>query len=532
MALQLFQNYLALTEITYIRIYWQTLQPVNITAVGIPSVTAVLLKSALPYGYFPGLMSSPPTLGLVQSTVSSISGSTLTPYNSPLWRFLGATYSQYGGNSYMQFRSAFYGGTTNLANAVQVEWQHTGTVFEIKIRGALSSFRLLSSAVSEKTKNLVSSALSATPADGNMWLLKVTFATSATREFRLESNGNLQWGGIFVASGESIATPGTPTPPIVAFPGDSFVEGAGNQTQGAAFGVVLGRAMGWDIRCAGVGSTGVNNPGGLNTGGVQKVNYQDNTRVLDVTGITGLGLILIWQSLNDSGYTQQQQHDGLVALIAKYRAVKPLIPIVIIGPTWPYGTPVSGLYGIRDAGATVAFELGCLFIDQLSPSARTGTGHEVYPAPVLTTISSTGSTGGPASGTYYFTATYKDVLGETVASNELSITTTGGPIVVTRSAANANYIGISSWTLYRGTVSGTTNARVFNGLALSGLSATDTGAATASASPPSVNTTGLKNDGNADIYTSPDGTHPSALGGDYDGLRLARQVRQLIAGQV
>ncbi len=431
----------------------------------------------------------------------------------------------------MQWVSAFYGGTTYAANSAAVEWQHTGTTFEIKIRGALSKFRLLCGIGAGATKkDFASATITTTPADGNMYLWKVTFASSATREFRLESNGNLQWGGIFIAAGDVIAAPSTPTPPVVVMVGDSFVEGAGNQNAGAQFSVVLGRALGWNIYSAGVGSTGVNNPGRLNTAGVQKVNYQDATRILDVTAVANIKRILIWQSLNDSAYTQQQQHDGLTALITAYRAALPTTPIDIIGPTWPFGTPIVGIYGLRDAGAAVAFEKGSLFIDQLNPSHRTGTGHEVYPAPTLSAATSAGS-GGPAAGTYYYTATYKDSLGETIASNELSVTTTGGSVVITRAAANANYVGIASWTLYRGTVSGTTDSRVANGIALGSLTYTDTGAATTAASPPVTNTTGLKNDGTADVYTCPDGTHPSALGGDFDGLLLARQIKQLILTQ-
>lgn len=106
-------------------------------------------------------------------------------------------------------------------------------------------------------------------------------------------------------------------------------------------------------------------------------------------------------------------------------------------------------------------------------------------APVLT-LGTTSTTGGTfAAGTYYWKVTAKNSAGETLASNEVTATTTGStssqPLSWTAPA------GATSYNVYRGTAAGAENTLVANVIT---TSYTDTGTAGTTAVVPTASTYG------------------------------------------
>lgn len=281
----------------------------------------------------------------------------------------GVSYPDYVGN---KWQSANYGGGYIISNGGAVEFEYTGQRIEFLLlcKGYGAQLRVL-------YKELPSGIWKATPIattalDGGFRHILVDFQTSASRRIRFETSGQY-FCGLKVEPTATVTASSVTAPPIVCMMGDSFIEQAGASGACTGMSFVMGRALGIDIYSSGVGGTGVNSTGGLNPVGGQKVNYQN--RIADATGITNLSAFIIWQSINDAGFTQAQQHDGLEFIITTFRASKPTTPIIIIGPTAPTGTVTQPLYLLRDAGRQVANEYGCHFIDQLQPHCLIGTGY-------------------------------------------------------------------------------------------------------------------------------------------------------------
>lgn len=280
----------------------------------------------------------------------------------------GVSYPDYVGN---KWQSANYGGGYIISNGGAVEFEYTGQRIEFYLlcRGYGAQLRVLYKELPSgiwKTTAIATTAL-----DGGFRYILVDFQTSASRRIRFETSGHY-FCGLQREPAATVTASSVTAPPIVCMMGDSFLEQTGSSGACTGMSFVMGRALGIDIYSSGVGGTGVNSTGGLNPVGGQKVNYQN--RVTDATSITNLGAFIIWQSINDAGFTQAQQHDGLEAIITTFRASKPTTPIIIIGPTAPTGTVTQPLYLLRDAGRQVANEYGCHFIDQLQPHCLVGTG--------------------------------------------------------------------------------------------------------------------------------------------------------------
>ncbi len=99
------------------------------------------------------------------------------------------------------------------------------------------------------------------------------------------------------------------------------------------------------------------------------------------------------------------------------------------------------------------------------------------------TINSTGTTGGPPAGTYYYAFTGLQVWGESLPSTVLSITSTGGPIVITGNQPTSS----TYYNVYRGTSAGALKLiSSQNNYVSFAANYTDTGAAAGSVAPPTV----------------------------------------------
>lgn len=108
------------------------------------------------------------------------------------------------------------------------------------------------------------------------------------------------------------------------------------------------------------------------------------------------------------------------------------------------------------------------------------------PVQSATTTSTTGGT--LAAATYFYKVTATNILGETTASNEQSIVTTG--TTSSNTVSWAAVPGAAGYKVYRGTATGAENVFYTVGAVVSFL---DTGAANTAGSPPVTNTTGGSN---------------------------------------
>ena len=344
------------------------------TSVGL-SDSKIALVAAQANGFYP----QPSTVATItvgtSGAASAIASSVYVDKDNAALRYMygkkvvgGASYPDNVGN---KWQSANYGGGYIISNGGAVEFEYTGQRIEFLLlcKGYGAQLRVLykelPSGIWKKT------AIATTALDGGFRYILVDFQTAASRRIRFETSGHY-FCGLQREPAATVTASSVTAPPIVCMMGDSFIEQAGASGACTGMSFVMGRALGIDIYSSGVGGTGVNSTGGLNPVGGQKVNYQN--RVTDATSITNLGAFIIWQSINDAGFTQAQQHDGLEAIITTFRASKPTTPIIIISPTAPTGTVTQPLYLLRDAGRQVANEYGCHFIDQLQPHCLVGTG--------------------------------------------------------------------------------------------------------------------------------------------------------------
>lgn len=106
-------------------------------------------------------------------------------------------------------------------------------------------------------------------------------------------------------------------------------------------------------------------------------------------------------------------------------------------------------------------------------------------APVQAAASTSGVGGLLTAATYYYVVTALNANGETIASNERSIATTGSTSSNTISWAAVT--GATSYRIYRGTAAGLENVYYSAGAV---VTFTDTGAASTAGTPPAANTTG------------------------------------------
>lgn len=398
---------------------------------------------------------------------------------------VNVTYSARGG--------WYAGGRAN--NYTSYEFQHTGTQLEVQI---------LCSAVSPGTSNfrvLVNDRVAGTasvPNDGGNRLVRVVFPSSATRRVRIELAGG-RHRGLNLASVNEVVNTGR-NYPLVTLIGDSFPEGTGaNPYDGE--GISTLRAIGCNPASAGVGATGILNPG---SGG--KVNWQDANRLADLAlnGWTdqitnapvtpAMGVIMM--SLNDIGLgstlwngaatLQEAVTKGVWTMVDHWQAQRPGKPLVVFGPTWTSESPILDIFRLRDAGQEACHGAGpnVWFLDRLGPGTRLRRG----------TRSVTATTGATTLASKIITG-----LGSTANLTIYSaISGAGIP-------AGARVMTIDSATQVTIDINCTATAA---GVAIT-----------------------FQNDQTA-IYTDTDGVHPNQAGHNLDSLWMARELRSLILSEL
>lgn len=447
------------------------------------------------------------TLGVADAGSTLTGGTASAAWNSSHFQFLGGVATKhsasYPGDSAFRSRGAYYG--RNGANTSNVylggyscfEVSHTGTQIEPRFIGTGNggvNVRFL-------VNDCEAGSVSVPNGTGSLYRVKLVFPVSATRRITIITGQvplmQINYG---TDSGGALANTGR-TYPLVTLVGDSFVEGSG-ASNGDYEAVVMARALGFNAALAGVGSTGMLAASGTNSGGGNKVNFTDTTRLLDLTmsGVTDMNsaaqvpkLGVVFGSINDN-----LQYPSATALTDAIRtATQTMIdawvtansgkPLVFFGPTWTSGSPTLDIYRIRDGIQEAAFmnaQSNVWFIDRLEPAARLRSGSQ----------SRTTTTG----------------------------TTSNGSAIITSIASLTN-VAIGSGVTGTGIPTG---ARVKT--VDSGTQVTLDLVATASGSGVALQ---FNNDQAALYTTTTDTTHPSAEGHCYDGLWCAAQLRRLILNE-
>lgn len=426
--------------------------------------------------------------------VSAITGGAATSTNVPVTNTAKITWlcgsADKDVNVTYSARGGWYAGA-RANNYTAYEFLHTGTQFEVQV---------LCSGITPNAANfrvLVGDRVAGTgsvPADGGNRLVRVQFPVSATRRVRIELCGG-RHRGLNVASVNEVAGTGRSYPTVTVI-GDSFAEGTGAVPyDGEAISAI--RAIGCNPAAAGVGGTGILNPG---TGG--KVNWQDANRLSDLSlsgwtdQITNAAvtpaMAVIMMSINDGGLAstlwngaatlQEGVTRGLWTMIDHWQTQRPGKPLVVFGPTWPNENPTLDIFRIRDAGQEACHGAGSnvWFLDRLGPSPRLRRGSR----------SVTATTGATTSGSKIITG--------------LASTTGVGPY----SAISGSGIPAGARVM---TVDSATQVTI-------DINCTATAAGVAIT---------FQNDQTA-IYSDPDATHPNPAGHNLDALWMARELRSLI----
>lgn len=329
--------------------------------------TMVAAQSA--WGQYPRpSLAVPPTLTLSAANPAAPADTTLTAWNAAgKWRTTGGFTSQYGANSYLQWKSSSPNGNAGgmtRAGGTSLETVQTGTAISIRLRGAGGPLRVLVGDAQGKHLAYVSKAFITPPSDGNAYQLLIDWgAVSATRTVVIEGNGAFQFGGIYVKTGESITAPAG-VKPLVCAMGSSITEMDNSWARW------LGYLLGADVYNVGVGSSGIVNPGVA-----PKVKQIDRSNDFTV----GAFLLGIEEAgVNDSGdasYSAPTYAAVMGEFAAAYRLVldawftaHPASPFIAWGPFWPNDAPTANIYRIRDAKQRVCSEYPLAFyVDTLQP---------------------------------------------------------------------------------------------------------------------------------------------------------------------
>lgn len=351
----------------------QTTSGVKLSQAG--ATDSPLIMSRSTFGFWPrAVANDAPTLALVQDSATP-SGTTLVSWNDvSSWRTFGGFTSQYGANPFLQWKCRSpTGNTTGWTASAQgaggqgFETIFTGTVLKVKLRGNGSSVRVLVGSAMGTDYAYASETILHPSSDGLQWILTITFASSATRRINIEGT-NLQFGGLWVASGDSVKKP-SGTKPLVCCLGTSVTEAWNSWAHW------LGYRLGFDVYNVGVGACGIF----ADSGGTRSVQID---RSNDFT-IGDFALGVDENGINDDNASYFSAYDYATVLaefMPAYRQVveawftaHPDSPFIGWGPFWPNATPTETLYAIRDAKQRVLSEypLG-RFVDTLTPSMMQG----------------------------------------------------------------------------------------------------------------------------------------------------------------
>jgi lysophospholipase L1-like esterase len=369
--------------------------------------------------------------------------------------------------------------------AVEFDLDTVGGTVEIKTKGSGGKMRVL---VNGK---LLSATPITLPNDGNSYLVTVAL-TAGQYRLRVEMDGTGRFWGVNVGPTDGVTA--APRRGLrVAALGDSFWEPtlADSTAFCASQGLpgILSYVTGWDVFACGSGGTGLVNPG---TGG--RVKYAD--RIAEVLAISGLDVLLVAMSSNDSASTAAQVSTQAQAVItaAKAAGLTGYGQIIFLSPWWNKGSqgiPASVL-AQDDAVAALCATQDIPFVESLQP---------------------------PVSGAVSTTLAAASAANATSVSAVAAIPVNAWMKVGSAGAAEIRQVTSSSGAgPYTLGVGGTFPFLLAHGSGdpVVQVDASDLTGNGSAASP--------NGSGNADRYTGTDGTHPSIAGAMYRAKRIAARM--------
>lgn len=267
------------------------------------------------------------------------------------WRVRGGIITQLGGNPYSQVNCRRTGGNGNTpsgAGMILYETVHTGTKLVMQARGNGTYFRVI---VDGKYCSMTRLS---TTSDGLAWYLTLDFGgVSATRRIVIETE-NVQLGGFFVPTGETLAAP-SGTPPLVAAIGTSITEATNSWACWMQY------LLGADVYNLGVGATGILNNGTTTRVRLRRrsddyvlpnfamaidengINDSQQTGVLDNTTTGNIYADMSYTTVFRTFYDEYRKNLDL------WFAAHPNSPWIAFGPYYPNEFIPDSYYAIRDA---------------------------------------------------------------------------------------------------------------------------------------------------------------------------------------
>lgn len=268
--------------------------------------------------------SSSPTIAVGDpGGASRISGSRLLAWTRPEFIYngdvvqAGAIYPDYlfGANRAVSYASALRGGTY-----LTVDFSTDAAEFEVmqKGLGAASSLWVLVDG------RLARNTAAVLPADGELYLTRVTFASKATRRIRLVMTSPY-FGGLRVGAGDTVTRPAVTTRLRAMFLGDSITEGPAGQNARGSFAALAAERLGWnEAWISGVGATG------YLAAPAPKLTLRQRLAA-DVTAYKP-HVLVIAAGVNDAGFSDAEIQAEATALFDEIRAALPETLVFVTGP--------------------------------------------------------------------------------------------------------------------------------------------------------------------------------------------------------
>lgn len=304
------------------------------------------------------------TQGAANGT-TQIPGSVLTAAGNAVFRYWGnpvAFGTVFPDTHLYAADAAQTAGTIAASGPSYVDFNLTGISFEFRSKGNTGKYRILVDGLP-----IAEAVSSVSPSNGSQYLMLVQFATSKTRRITIEMASNLRFGGVYTAGtlAASSASLGTK----IAVMGDSFVEGTGGNAHFTGFPSHMAARLGTqNVVASGWGGTGYLNPGSGRAKFRDRLTTDIVNRAPEIVVVAG--------GINDyATYTKAQIQTEAGLLFAAIRSGLPNARLVVVSPWWPRSSPPSTLTDARDAISTEAAATGAEFVDAISETWITGTGH-------------------------------------------------------------------------------------------------------------------------------------------------------------
>ncbi len=254
--------------------------------------------------------------------------------------------------------------TTFVAGPWFVRFVHTGSVFDFGLKGSAASFRVLVDGIATQSGPVAGPA-----ADGNLYYVKVTFASSATRTITIEMSPSLYFYEVHIGAAETLVAPQAIAGAKVVFLGDSYADGTGADATWTAFPFLASRFLGWgNVLAMGAGGAGY-----LQSTGAPFFFPKLRDRVIQDCINLAPNIVVIAAGINDQSFTAAQVGTEAALLYAQIRAGLPNATLIVVSPWYPR-TPVQYIIDLHVVLLEKALAVGATYIDVTTDPWLFGTG--------------------------------------------------------------------------------------------------------------------------------------------------------------